>query len=160
MGAVAMAIGGAAACSQASSPSHPPGDDYTQDVEGSTQGEQAYDGNYDDGFFLGTDGPYGTGYGMTDVYAVLTVCLPPDGGDASARVDAAAKDGGSYAVTDAAAASPGAGAYGAGTSSCEPIPAACTSSPNCPCLIEALAPSLPCDYPHCDLGDVFSLYCP
>jgi hypothetical protein len=154
-GAVALA----AACSQASSPAKNPGDDVYPE-EASVMLPQPDAADYDDGFFNGIDGPYGQGYGMADVYAILTICPPPDGsagdaGDAATPADAAS-------VTYADASGSG-GAYGSGSSgSCQPIPAACASQPNCTCFLTALGGTLPCTYPHCDDGMSagFSIYCP
>src|SRR5271169_6650088 len=60
------------ACSQGKSPaaSHP-GDDLTVDVEASTYPPTPDAGNYADGYFAALDAPYGSGYGMADVYSVL-----------------------------------------------------------------------------------------
>jgi hypothetical protein len=162
-GALALA----AACSQASSPAHNPGDDVIMDVEASTLPAQPDAADYDDGFFNGIDGPYGSAYG-TGGASVLTICPPPDAG--------ASGDG---AATDAAAASSAAsqssssthgdasgstGAYGSGASGgpCTPIPAACASQPDCTCFLTYFKPSLSCTYPHCDDGMSagFSIYCP
>jgi hypothetical protein len=165
---VACGLAGLAACSQASpSSTKNPGDDLIVDVEASTMLPQPDAADYDDGFFNGTDGPYGGGYAGSTGYAVITICPPPDAsagasGDAAAAVDATA-----VAYGDASAAY-GDGGWGAtygstGTAaSCTPMPAACSSKPDCNCLFTAFNSSLPCTYPHCEdaMSGGFTLYCP
>jgi hypothetical protein len=152
------------ACSQASSStSHKPGDDLTVDNDATmTPPQGGPDADYDDGFFNGIDGPYGSGYGMADAYASITICSPSDASGASSGDGAPATgDATSYTYADA---SGGGGAYGSGggATSCQPIPAACVATPNCTCFLTALRASLPCTYPHCDdaLGAGFPIYCP
>jgi|HubBroStandDraft_2_1064218.scaffolds.fasta_scaffold05164_6 hypothetical protein len=159
----------AAACSQGSAPAKNPGDDLTVDVEASTTMPSQPDAaDYDDGFFNGTDGPYGSGYG-TSGPPVITICPPSDGGDGSAGDGGAASDATVYASQGQSSGNPygdagSTGAYGSGASTgpCTPIPAACASQPNCTCFLTVLKSSLSCTYPHCDDGMSagFSIYCP
>jgi hypothetical protein len=165
-GALAAIGLGAGACSQAASSSHHPGDDVTTDVDATAQAPQSGpDAAYDDGFFSDPDGPYSSGYGMSDAYASLTICPPPDASASSSSDGAAASDATSYAHSDASSDASGGGtAYGSGgiSASCTPIPAACVATPNCICFLDALKASLPCTYPHCDdaMGAGFPIYCP
>src|SRR6185312_1487868 len=78
-------------------------------------------------------------YSGYDAYVQRTICATfPETGDAGDGAAAAAK-------ADAAARAGDAGAYASdGGGSCEMPPAACAGNLNCPCLIVALGPELPC----------------
>jgi hypothetical protein len=153
---VAGALCGAAACSSGT-PNKPlgSGDRLIEDVEASTlPPPPSTDADLDpDGVFARVDGSqnYGTRY---DAYAALTVCAPADGGESDGESDARPAP----AATDGSAAYP---ADGAGATGCIPIPASCVSTPDCVCLLGALAAQIPCAYPSCGVMKTgFSVYCP
>lgn len=171
--AVLLAIGAvcmAAACSTISSAPLGKGDTIYVDVEASTLPKQQPDDASDDSsVFARVDGSdiYGAAY---DAYAALTVCEPPDGstsekGDSGKKGDGAA---GSNPVEPDSSIEPEGGSddaaapYAAadGGAACEPLPAACASQPDCECLLNALAASLPCTYPNCRINHGFHIYCP
>ncbi len=138
LGMGAMCVAAACTNPESSAP-FGKGDHLIVDVEASTLPPQPDVYLPPDSTFAEVEGSslYGPGY---DASAVLVVCDPPDG---SATADDAAGDGGAV-------------------SACQPFPAGCASQPTCECLLglASIATQLPCSYPHCSVGTVFSLYCP
>jgi hypothetical protein len=135
------AMGVAAACTNPeSSAPFGKGDHLYVDVEASTLPPQPDVYLPPDSTFAEVEGStlnYGPGY---DAAVVFAVCDPPDGSASAGE----------------------AGAEGGSAGACEPFPAACASQPTCECLLglASIATQLPCSYPHCSAGSVFSLYCP
>jgi hypothetical protein len=158
-GLLVGAAGGFLACSSTSGAPLGHGDDYVVDVDASTLPPQPMDAAPDP-VFAAVEGS--TAYPGYDAAALFIVCEPTDG---------AAPEGGATEAKDGAAAASGAdkdandpyvdgSSYGGAGSSCTPIPAACASTPDCVCLLNALASTIPCSAPHCSVGKGFSIYCP
>jgi hypothetical protein len=152
---VGAAIGAIAACSSGSGASAPlgKGDTLVVDVEASTLPQQPDPADDPDSAFARVDGSdiYGSGYDAS-AYALMTICEPPDGSAEASTTKSSDASTGSTTAEGGANATEDAG--------CQPLPAACTSQPDCACILTALATMLPCPYPHCGVDHGFHLYCP
>ncbi len=133
-----MCVAGACTNPESSAP-FGKGDHLIVDVEASDLPPQPDAYVAPDSTFARVDGSslYGPGY---DASAEFVVCDPPDG---SASADDAGGEGGA-------------------ASACRPFPAACAGQQPCECLLglASITAQLPCPYPHCSVGNGFSLYCP
>jgi hypothetical protein len=109
---------------------------------------------YDDG---SPDSPFSrvdTGYvQLADGFAPFSVCSQCACGSSSLCF-AGGRGYGAFSGTCAATAPGATPAIG-----CVPIPAACANEPDCPCLLNALSPVLPC-YTVCADNGGFVVYCP
>jgi hypothetical protein len=167
----AAAAGSLGACS--SGESNAPlgkGDTLIVDVEASAappnQGTGASDADLDpDGIFdpLDSSSIYGKGSYDAAAYAVLSICLPPDGGASTASDGGkAAKDAG---AAPTATPSNDAG-YLVGDAGCVAYPSSCvglSKTDACTCLLGAFSAQVACTYADCAVNldmSGFTMYCP
>jgi hypothetical protein len=147
----AAALAAAAACTESTAPIGK-GNDFKVDVDSSTQPEQPAEDASGDSPFARVDSPYKPPPDGYAPYKTCSMCSCPAGSYCFGG-------GTGYETFDGVCDHTGAGPDAGLQIGCESMPPACASKPDCPCLIEALAPYMGC-YPVCTPMPFFIVYCP